>query len=203
MKDSYNTIKRKTAQVLFKDAGSKFYGSAFPLQNEEQVATFIEPLRKKYKKANHHCYAWKLGNTDDNYRANDDGEPNHSAGDPILGQILARDLSDVLVVVTRIFGGTKLGMGGLINAYRETARLTLEQAIVIEKTVTEPLTVHFGYEQMSAVMRLIKELDLEIATQELLASCSITLNVKLHDMENVQRAFEKIYPVTVTINKPS
>ncbi|MDP5078400.1 MAG: YigZ family protein, partial [Nonlabens sp.] len=129
--------------------------------------------------------------------------PNHSAGDPILGQILARDLSDVLVVVTRIFGGTKLGMGGLINAYRETARLTLEQAIVIEKTVTEPLTVHFGYEQMSAVMRLIKELDLEIATQELLASCSITLNVKLHDMENVQRAFEKIYPVTVTINKPS
>lgn len=201
MKDSYNTIKRKTPQAVFKDAGSKFYGTAFPLQKEEQVVSFIEPLRKKYKKANHHCYAWKLGNTDDNYRANDDGEPNHSAGEPILGQILARDLSDVLVVVTRIFGGTKLGMGGLINAYRETARLTLEQAIVIEKTVTEPLTVHFGYEQMSAVMRLIKELDLEIATQELLASCSITLNVKLHDVENVQTAFEKIYPVTVTFNK--
>ena len=203
MKDSYNTIKRKTTQVLFKDAGSKFYGTAFPLQNEEQVAALIDTLRKNHKKANHHCYAWKLGNTDDNYRANDDGEPNHSAGDPILGQILARDLSDLLVVVTRIFGGTKLGMGGLINAYRETARLTLEQAVVIEKTVTEPLTIHFGYEQMSAVMRLIKELDLEIATQELLASCSITLNVKLNDLENIQTVFEKIYPVTVTFNKPS
>lgn len=201
MKDTYYSIKRKTTETLFKDQGSKFYAVAFPIQTEEQVTACIDPLRKKHKKANHHCYAWKLGNTDHNYRTNDDGEPSHSAGDPILGQILAHDLSDVLVVVSRVFGGTKLGIGGLIHAYREGAKQALEQAIVIEKTVTEPVRILFGYEQMSAVMRLIKERDLEIATQKLEASCELTLNIKLHDVEQIKTAFELIYPVQAILKE--
>ena len=201
MKDSYNTIKIKTPEVLYKNQGSKFYGVAFPLKAEAHVQEFIEPLRKKHKKANHHCYAWKLGNTDDNYRANDDGEPSHSAGDPILGQLIAHDLSDVLVVVSRIFGGTKLGVGGLISAYREAAKLALEQAVIIEKIVTEPMHILFGYGQISAIMRLIKERNLHIASQKLEASCSITLQVKLHDLQEIKDAFEQIYPVQVLLKE--
>jgi uncharacterized YigZ family protein len=199
MKDSYNTIKRKTPQVLYKNQGSKFYGVAFPLKSEAQVQEFIEPLRKKHKKANHHCYAWKLGNTDDYYRCNDDGEPSHSAGDPIMGQIVANELSDILIIVSRIFGGTKLGVGGLISAYRETAKLALEQAAVVEKNVTAPMQILFGYEQMSAVMRLIKEYNLNIASQKLEVSCCVTLEIKLNQVQDIKDAFELIYPIEVLL----
>lgn len=201
MKDSYLTIKKSTKEILFKDAGSKFYGHAFPMVDEAAVQDYIEPLRKKYKKANHHCYAYKLGNTDDVYRANDDGEPSHSAGDPILGQIIAADLSDVLVVVSRIFGGTKLGVGGLINAYKETARLTIANALIITREVTQPLTIQFSYEQISAVMRLIKEHHLDIQSQDFRANCELTVAVKLHDVQHVKSAFESIYPVTARLQE--
>jgi putative IMPACT (imprinted ancient) family translation regulator len=141
--DSYKTIIKASEEILYKDRGSKFYGNAFPLTDSEEVTDLIAVLRNKHPKAGHHCYAWKLGPSDDNYRANDDGEPSHSAGDPILGQLIAHELSDVLVVVSRIFGGTKLGVGGLISAYRETAKLALSNAKIVTRTITADVEIYF------------------------------------------------------------
>lgn len=199
MKDIYKSIRTVTPELTYKDQGSKFYARAFPITNEKQAQIFLEETRKNHKKANHHCYAWKLGNTDDIYRANDDGEPTHSAGEPILGQIIAHNLSDVLVVVSRVFGGTKLGISGLIKSYREAAKMTLNEALIIEKQVTREILVNFNYPQLSAVMRVIKEQELTIIEQKLQAACEITLDVKVNDLRKTTAIFETIYPVKVCL----
>lgn len=199
MKDIYKSIRTVTPELTYKDQGSKFYARAFPITNEKQAQIFLEETRKNHKKANHHCYAWKLGNTDDIYRANDDGEPTHSAGDPILGQIIAHDLSDVLVVVSRFFGGTKLGISGLIKSYREAAKMVLNEALIIEKQVTREILLNFNYPQLSAVMRVIKEQELTIIEQKLQAACEITLDVKVNDLRKTTAIFETIYPVKVCL----
>lgn len=198
MKDSYKTIISPTIEILYKDRGSKFYGHAFPLINDEDVNDLITPLRNKHPKAGHHCYAWKLGADDNNYRANDDGEPSHSAGDPILGQINSYELSDILVVVSRIFGGTKLGVGGLISAYRETAKITLEAADIRLRTITAEVEIKFEYPQMSQVMRFIDEHNYKIESQELIASCLITISVPASQQEKVTAQINKMYPITAT-----
>ncbi len=198
MKDSYKTIKQVIQEVIFKEQGSKFYGKAFPVTSERQAQECLEQTRTKHKKANHHCYAWKLGNTDDVYRVNDDGEPAHSAGDPILGQIIAHHLSDVLVVVSRDFGGTKLGVGGLIKAYRETAKMALSTATIIEKDVTTNIQINVNYLQLSAVMRVIKEHDLKIKTQKLETDCEITLAIKVNDLEKIVTIFNTMHPIKIS-----
>ncbi|WP_438961284.1 IMPACT family protein [Nonlabens sp.] len=195
MKDSYKTIITPTEEILYKDRGSKFYGNAFPLTNDYQVNDLIAPLRNKHPKAGHHCYAWKLGPDDNNYRANDDGEPSHSAGDPILGQINSHELSDILVVVSRIFGGTKLGVGGLISAYRETARITLETAEIKLRTITAEVKINFEYAQMSQVMRFIDEHDCKIKKQELTEHCIITIAVPKSQQEKTVAQINKLYPI--------
>jgi uncharacterized YigZ family protein len=199
MKDSYKTIITPTEEILYKDRGSKFYGNAFPLKNDNDVSELIAPLRNRHSKAGHHCYAWKLGAGNDNYRANDDGEPSHSAGDPILGQINSFELSDVLVVVSRIFGGTKLGVGGLISAYKETAKLTLETAAIKQRTITAPVQINFEYPQMSQVMRYIDENNFKIEHQELTTTCEITIAVPASMQEKVSEQINKMYPITATI----
>lgn len=196
MKDSYKTILTSSPEILFKERGSKFYATAFPFTNESQLTDLIQPLRNAHPKAGHHCYAWKLGPTEDNYRANDDGEPSHSAGDPILSQINAFEMSDVLVVVSRIFGGTKLGVGGLIQAYREGARQALDQSDIIMRVITGTVRISFEYPQMSQVMRFIDENSYSIKEQRLTTACEIDIAVPLSKVDIVVEQLNKMYPIT-------
>lgn len=150
---------------------------AYPVKTEQEIKGILESLRKKYFDARHHCYAYMLGKNKDVFRTNDDGEPNHSAGDPILGQIRSHSLTNVLIVVVRYFGGTKLGVGGLINAYRTAAAEAIINNKVIETEDQKELTLHFGYQEMNQVMKLVKEYDLEIVTQKFDNICEINLSV--------------------------
>jgi len=165
------------SEGLFKEKGSKFLAFAYPVKTEQEVKGILESLRKKYFDARHHCYAYMLGKNKDVFRTNDDGEPNHSAGDPILGQIRSHSLTNVLIVVVRYFGGTKLGVGGLINAYKTAAAEAILNNKVIETEDQKELTLHFGYQEMNQVMKLVKEYDLEIAAQKFDNICEINLSV--------------------------
>ncbi|MDI5893407.1 IMPACT family protein [Flavobacterium algoritolerans] len=166
-KDTYNTIDFPSSAVLFKEKNSKFFGYAFPIQSEEDVKPIIETLRKQHPNAGHFCYAYQIGADIITYRANDDGEPSNSAGMPIYGQIQSFSVTNVLIVVVRIFGGVKLGIGGLITAYKTTAQMVLETCEIIEKTIDIHFTITFDYKNMNKVMRVIKEKKLEIVNQEM------------------------------------
>ena len=166
-KDTYKTIETITEAVLFKDKNSKFYGFAFPLQNENEVKQHVEILKKKHHAARHWCYAYQLGTQTFSFRANDDGEPNNSAGMPIYGQIQSFDVTNILIVVVRYFGGIKLGVGGLINAYKTTAQLALEASKIVEKTINTEFRITFDYKHMNKVMRIIKENNIAITNQKL------------------------------------
>ncbi len=167
MKDTYLTIANPTEEILFKEKNSKFYGYAFPMTHEEELKPILETLRKTHPQAGHFCYAYQLGTEQTTYRANDDGEPSNSAGMPIYGQIQSFGLTNVLVVVARIYGGVKLGVGGLISAYKTTAQEVLKEASIIEKTVDSEFIIEFDYQNMNKVMRVIKEKKLEIVAQEM------------------------------------
>jgi len=169
---SYFTIQA-SAEGLYKDTGSKFFSFAFPVNDEEEVKQHLVNLRKKYFDATHHCYAYVLGADGSKFRANDDGEPNHSAGDPILGQLRSRNLTNTLVVVVRYFGGTKLGVSGLIHAYRESAALALNQCTIVEKDVTEKILLLYDYAATPEVMRLLKDFGMTIEEQEFQDRCSL------------------------------
>ena len=166
-KDTYNTIDFPSSEVLFKEKNSKFFGYAFPIQSEEDVKPLIETLRKQHPNAGHFCYAYQIGADIVTYRANDDGEPSNSAGMPIYGQIQSFSVTNVLIVVVRIFGGVKLGVGGLISAYKTTAQMVLETCEIVEKTIDIHFTITFDYKNMNKVMRVIKEKKLEIVNQEM------------------------------------
>ena len=170
-KDIYKTIEEASPETLFKEKNSKFYGYAFPVTSEEEIRTHLDHLKKTHFSARHWCYAWQLGTTKIQYRANDDGEPNNSAGMPIYGQIQSFDVTNVLVVVVRYFGGVKLGVGGLISAYREGAKLALEASTIIEKTIDIHFSITFDYKNMNKVMRVIKEKNLNIISQKMEESC--------------------------------
>lgn len=181
--DSYKTISKSTGPLLFKERKSKFYGYCFPVTTEDKVKEHIENLKKKYPSANHVCYAWQMGIETKSYRANDDGEPNNSAGMPIYGQLQSFDVTNTLVAVVRVFGGTKLGVGGLIGAYRETAKLALEASTIIKKVLQQQLTVLFEYPEMDTVMRLIKKHQLTIVSQELHLKGEIVLSIPKSDFK--------------------
>jgi uncharacterized YigZ family protein len=166
-KDTYNTIEFPSSAVLFKEKSSKFFGHAYPIQSEEEVKPLIEILRKQYPTAGHFCYAYQIGAEKVSYRANDDGEPSNTAGTPIYGQIQSFAVTNILIVVVRIFGGVKLGVGGLITAYRATAQMVLETCEIVEKTINIHYSITFDYKNMNKVMRVIKEKKLEIVAQEM------------------------------------
>lgn len=170
--DTYLTLKQNS-EGLFKDRGSKFIGFAFPVRTEVEIKEILQNLRKEHHGARHHCYAWRLGPDKQAYRANDDGEPNNSAGKPILGQIQSNDLTDVLIVVVRYFGGTLLGVGGLINAYREAAAEAIKNNIIIEKHVLFEYSIDFEFIQMNEVMKLLKDLETKIISQDFNEKCKI------------------------------
>ena len=175
-KASYLTLA-KVSESLFKEKGSKFLAFAYPVKSEADIKETLDSLRKKYYDARHHCYAYVLGKNKDVLRTNDDGEPNHSAGDPILGQIRSNSLTNVLIVVVRYFGGTKLGVGGLISAYRNAAAEAISNNQIIESEDSRELTLQYGYPEMNQVMKLIKDYGLEIADQDFDNLCKITLTV--------------------------
>ena len=172
IRDSYRSIPGP-AEGLFKDKGSRFISFAFPVETEEEAKGIVSDLKKKYHDARHHCYAYRLGYLGDKFRANDDGEPSSSAGRPILGQIDSRGLSDVLVVVVRYFGGIKLGIPGLIRAYKTSTAEALDKAGSIEKIAGKWFTVRFGYDEMNSVMKILKDMELRQRGQDFGTECSL------------------------------
>lgn len=178
MTDTYNTIEHPNEPTLFKEKGSKFWGYAYPISSEEEVKPHIESLRKLHHKSRHVCYAYKLGFNNDRYRANDDGEPSNSAGQPILGQINSFELTNILVVVVRYFGGTKLGVGGLIQAYRTGAKEAIEATQIIEKEITTTLRLTFEYKDMNNIMRIINQNNLTPNNFIQQTNCMLDLIIK-------------------------
>ena len=192
-KDTYKTITTASEEVLFKDRNSKFFGYAFPVSSEEEIKEHLEQLKKKHHSARHWCYAWQLGKEDQQYRANDDGEPSNSAGMPIYGQIQSFDVTNILIVVVRYFGGVKLGVGGLINAYRTAAQMALEGAQIEERTIDLQYEISFGYPEMNKVMRVIKENNLEVVNQKLELDCKLYISVRKGEAEMIFEKFSSIY----------
>lgn len=197
IKDTYRTITKASPETLYREKGSKFLGYAFPVTNEDQIKEHIEALRKEHHNARHWCYAWQLGKGYEHYRANDDGEPSNSAGMPIYGQIQSFDLTNVLVVSVRYFGGTKLGVGGLIQAYKTSAQLALEASRIVERTIDIPFRLTFDYPEMDIVMRTIKEQDLKITNQNMALDCEIDIAVRKKDAERIYELFDSIYKVEI------
>jgi len=197
--DTYKTIVKPNDEVLFKDKNSKFFGYAFPVKNEDEVKAHIEDLKKQHHSARHWCYAYQIGFEEPDliYRANDDGEPNNSAGMPIYGQIQSFEVTNVLIVVVRYFGGVKLGVGGLINAYKTTAQMALEACKIVTKTVNVDFVITFDYKNMNKVMRVIKEKNLNITNQKLELDCQITISVRKKDASTIASIFESIYEVEI------
>ncbi len=176
--DSYLSIG-SFSEGLFKDNGSRFIAHAYPVESEKQVKEIVDSLKKEYHDARHHCYAYRLGHLGDVFRANDDGEPSGSAGRPILGQIDSRGLSDILVVVVRYFGGIKLGIPGLIRAYKTSTADALDNATIVQKTATVPYRIEFGYLQMNQVMKILKDMALPQKDQDFGERCSLCTDVRL------------------------
>ena len=191
IQDTFLTIT-ETSEGFYKEKGSKFIGLAFPVKSEEDIKSTIEGVRKKYHDARHHCYGWVLGKDKTLFRANDDGEPGHSAGTPILNQIRSKDLTDTLIIVVRYFGGTKLGVPGLIQAYKEAALDAIENNSIIEKIVEDQFILSFEYPIMNSVMKLVKNYNLNITSQTFEDKCKITLTARQSISEEVQSKFEKI-----------
>lgn len=196
--DTYKTIASSVQEVIFKEKSSKFLGYAFPVTSEEEIKAHLEEVKKAHFSARHWCYAWQLGyGTNQRYRANDDGEPNNTAGIPIYGQIQSFELTNILVIVVRYFGGIKLGVGGLVQAYKTTAQLTLQEAEIEEKLITKELRIRFEYPLMNKVMRVVKEQNLNITQQLLTENCELHLAIRQSDYQRMQELFESIYGVLI------
>jgi uncharacterized YigZ family protein len=196
-KDTYKTILKPSEGVLFKEKGSKFFGYAFPVFSEEDIKEKIDILKKQHHTARHWCYAWQLGKNYENYRANDDGEPSNSAGMPIYGQLQSFDVTNILVVVVRYFGGTKLGVGGLVQAYKTTAQMALETSKIVEKTIDENFLLKFEYPEMNIVMRIIKDEDINVLHQKMELDCEFEISVRKKEAERIFELFENTYKVTI------
>jgi len=196
-KDTFKTISKPSEETLLKEKGSKFFGYAFPVETEEMAMGCLEDVKEKHKNARHFCYAYQLGTDQIYFRANDDGEPSNSAGMPIYGQIQSFELTNVLVVVVRYFGGTKLGVGGLISAYKNSAKLSLEISEIVEKTIDSIYEIGFEYKDMNKVMRIIKEKNFNIVEQQLELNCKIVVSVRKSLEKILESAFESLYEVKV------
>lgn len=197
MKDTYKSISKASEEVLFKDKNSKFYGYAFPVTSEEEAKVHIEDLKKKHHQARHWCYAWQIGKEVHQFRANDDGEPSNTAGMPIYGQIQSFDVTNILIVVVRHYGGIKLGVGGLINAYRTAAQMALENSKIVKRTIDEVFILKFDYPEMNLVMRVIKEHNVKIIEQKLELDCEIHISVRKKLAGEIFKKFEGIYKVEI------
>jgi uncharacterized YigZ family protein len=191
MEDTYKTIS-KPAEGLFKDKGSKFIAYAWPVTSEDEIREIIQTIKKDHYSARHHCYAWRLGHEKLLFRANDDGEPSSTAGKPILGQIQSFDLTNILIVVVRYFGGTLLGVSGLINAYRNAASDAIIQAEIVEKLVEQQLLIEFGYSVMNEVMKIFKDEKLPQIESQFDLKCRIKTRIRLSELIRIEEELKKI-----------
>jgi uncharacterized YigZ family protein len=189
--DTYLTIE-KPSEGLYKDKGSKFLAYAFPVTSEPEIKTYLTEIKNQHPSARHHCYAFRLGADKLVFRANDAGEPNNTAGKPILGQIQSNDLTNILIIVVRYFGGTLLGVSGLINAYKLAAADAINNATIIEETVKDIYELNFEYISMNRVMKIIKDEDLKILSQSMELSCSLTFSVRKSKSDNAYDVLRKI-----------
>lgn len=195
--DTYKTID-SISVGLYKDKGSKFIAIAIPVGSEEEIKGHLSEIKKKYYDARHHCYAWALGPSRDGHRINDDGEPSGTAGKPIFGQILSYNLTNVLIVVVRYFGGVKLGVRGLINAYKGAASDAIENSVIIEKTIKEVYEIAFEYPLMNEVMRVMKEHNLEQIAQNFQLSCRLQFAVRRDHADQIRKIFSSFHGLSIT-----
>ena len=200
MTETYKTICLPTENILFKEKASKFIGYAYPIIDEQEVKSILENLKKEHHKARHVCYAYRLGNNGETYRANDDGEPNNTAGIPILGQLKSFELTNVVLLVVRYFGGTKLGVGGLIQAYKTSAKQTLESCEIVEQEITELLKIQFDYININKVMKIIHDYKIIIQKQNLDNNCEMIIAVKSSLSSKIDLELKNICSIIKTIN---
>ena len=198
IKDTYKTIDQLTEGILFKEKNSKFFGYAFPVTKTDEIKIYIEQLKKQHFGAVHFCYAYQIGSEKIEFRVNDDGEPSNSAGIPIYGQIQSFGVTNILIVVVRFFGGTKLGVGGLITAYKTTAQLVLENASIIEKTIDINFKITFDYKNMNKVMRVIKEKQLDIRSQKMKENCEIIIVTRKKNAEQTFDIFNSLFEISIS-----
>jgi len=196
MSDTYKTIK-KNSEGIYKEKGSKFLSFAFPVEHSDEINLILKEYRKQFYDARHICYAYMLGQKRDEWRINDDGEPSGTAGKPILGQINSFELTNILVVVVRYFGGILLGTGGLTTAYKESAANAIQQAQIVEMTVNKKLSLKFDYLLMNDVMRVIKEMNPQIIEQKFDNTCAMQLEIRQNEVEKLHSKFEKIMGVII------
>ena len=200
MDDTYKTIESPSDAILYKEKSSKFFGYAFPIQAELDVKPIIDNLKKRHLHAVHFCYAYQLGTNTVIYRANDDGEPNNSAGMPIYGQIQSYELTNVLVVIVRIFGGVKLGIGRLILAYKTSAQITLASTFIIEKTIDVHFLLSFDYKNINKVMRVVKEKNIQIVSQKMGMQCEIEIVSRKKQAKIIFEIFNTMFEIEIKEN---
>jgi len=198
--DTYLTIKA-AAEGVFRDRGSKFLAFAYPITSDAEIKDIVTRLRAEHPKANHHCWAMRLGTDRSVFRINDDGEPSGTAGRPILNVLLSRDVTNVLLVVVRYFGGTLLGVPGLINAYKQAAMDALNNAAIIDKLVQDVYTLQFAHEQMNDVMRLVKENSLSVLSQQFDNLCTLQISIRKTKVNEVLGKLEKLQGVKISYDK--
>ena len=199
MEFSFNTIKSPVENILLKEKGSKFIGFAFPVDDEAELKISLEKIREEHPKATHHCYAYRLGIKGENYRANDDGEPSGSAGLPIYNQLLAHEITNVLVIVVRYYGGTKLGVSGLVKTYKESAKITLEEAEIITKELESEIEISFNFSQQNQIFTLLNKFDgriLDFLSDE---KCVITAKIKTSLYENISEQLSEMQNISFKI----
>lgn len=197
MIDTYNTIE-EAGEGLYKEKGSKFLAFTFPVQTEEQIKETLAHFHKAYHNARHVCYAYRLGyDANALYRMNDDGEPSGTAGKPIYGQILSHDLTDILIIVVRYFGGTKLGVSGLINAYKSSASESISNSCIVQRIRTRILSVTYDFALTNEAMRIVKDHGLKIQDQSYDVACHLSVEVRLSEYDRVKNTFEKVYGISI------
>lgn len=199
MKFEFKTIESPIKDVLLKEKGSKFLGYAFPVNSENELKNALNEIWEQHPKATHHCYAFRLGLNGENYRANDDGEPSGSAGLPIYNQLLANDLTNILLVVVRYYGGTKLGVSGLVKTYKESAKLTLEEAVFVTRELETELEVRFQFSQQNIIFTLLNKFDAKILDFQAENHCKIIAKIKKAQQENVVEQLREMREVEVEI----
>jgi len=204
LQDTYKTIAQPSDFSLYKDKGSKFYGYAFPVKSESEISVILGDLKKEHPKARHWCYAYRLGEDYAQYRLNDDGEPSGSAGLPIYGQIQSKELTQILVVVVRYFGGTKLGVSGLITAYKMAAQATLDQSVIEIKTIDNQYLLTFSFPDLNRVLKILKNYSVKIITQNMEMECEYKISIRKGENNSFIKALEETRCVTWTpLNHPN
>ena len=201
MEDSYKTISHISGENLYKIKNSKFFSYAYPVTSVEEIKNHLTQIKKEHYQARHWCYAWRLGIDPIKYRANDDGEPSNTAGQPILGQLQSFEVTNTLLIVVRYFGGVKLGVGGLISAYRNSAMECLQNSDIVTKIITDTTELHFEYPLMNEVMRKIKQYDISISNQKFETNCIIWIITAKSKTQEIREIFKAIYGVSLAEEK--